>query len=428
MSSHSAPRMTIEEQLSYWKWDFTSLDLFSSELAYSLVFENIRPDRIADALQTVGLTVLPDRFLLIQIDDYASLSKKLEITREFFQKDLVVNTIRAYLKELRLPGFAANLINTDRVICFLCLEEYKLAAVEEFLLDFVQEVRRRVRLHTSYTLSVCISDRCTGLSHFPPMYIQLQQALDWTFYYGHSADLTARDGQVVSSPVDLQQHYSGLLAAVGQHNEQQIRQRAEQLFQTLSGAKLQPQQTRVEIVRLIHRVEAGCVQRAVPDQTAAAISGRYAEQILSSQFFSGIRELFLEFCQQIVHILEQFDSNPELRFKTSVQAYISRHYSDPIWLEDIARTFNFSPCYFTQVFKKQFGVTLNQFLTRFRVEKGRELLEQTSLSVENIAFLTGFNSRSYFCATFKRLVGMSPTRYRQRAGNVRAATDSESFG
>ena len=134
MSSHIAPRMTIEEQLSYWKWDFTSLDLFSSELAYSLVFENIRPDRVADALQTVDLTTLPDYFLLIQIDDYSFLSKRLEITREFFQKDLVVNTIRTYLKELRVSGFAANLINTDRVICFLCLEEYGTVAVEEFLM------------------------------------------------------------------------------------------------------------------------------------------------------------------------------------------------------------------------------------------------------------------------------------------------------
>lgn len=414
MSSHIAPRMTIEEQLSYWKWDFTSLDLFSSELAYSLVFENIRPERVADALQTVDLTTLPDYFLLIQIDDYSFLSKRLEITREFFQKDLVVNTIRTYLKELRVSGFAANLINTDRVICFLCLEEYGTVTVEEFLMGFVKEVRRRVRLHTSYTLSVCISGRCTSLSHFPPMYIRLQQALDWTFYYGQGADLTAQDGQVISTPVDLQQHYSSLLAAVGRRNEQQIRQRAEQLFQALDSAKLQPQQMRVEIVRLIHRVESWCVQCAVPEQTAAAISGPCAEQVLSSQFFLGIRTLFLEFCQQVAHVLEQYDPNPEHRFKMPVQAYISQHYSQPIWLEDIAQAFNFSPCYFTQVFKKQFGVTLNQYLTKFRIEKGRELLEQTGMSVENIAYLTGFNSRSYFCATFRRLVGITPNKYRQR--------------
>ena len=41
MSSHITPRMTIEEQLSYWKWDFTSLDLFSSELA-SVSYTHLR--------------------------------------------------------------------------------------------------------------------------------------------------------------------------------------------------------------------------------------------------------------------------------------------------------------------------------------------------------------------------------------------------
>ncbi|MGO5023309.1 hypothetical protein ACTQ4E_09475 [Lawsonibacter sp. LCP25S3_G6] len=133
MSSLLSLPATIEQQLSYWKWDFTSLDLFSGELAYSLIYDNVRPDRIQEALQTVGMDTLPNYFILIQIDDYLAISKQLEITREFFQKDLVVNTIRSCLENLQVPGFAANLINSDRVICFLCLEELPLEPVEDFL-------------------------------------------------------------------------------------------------------------------------------------------------------------------------------------------------------------------------------------------------------------------------------------------------------
>ena len=52
----------IPESLDYWKKYITLHHVLACELSYSLIYNNIRPDKVGDALATVGLDTLPNRF------------------------------------------------------------------------------------------------------------------------------------------------------------------------------------------------------------------------------------------------------------------------------------------------------------------------------------------------------------------------------
>lgn len=52
----------MEQNLSYWKAHISVHDMLTSELAYSLIYDNIRSDKVSEAMGTVGLDVLPNRF------------------------------------------------------------------------------------------------------------------------------------------------------------------------------------------------------------------------------------------------------------------------------------------------------------------------------------------------------------------------------
>ena len=108
--------MTLEQSFSYWKDHIALEDVFAGELAYSLIYDNIRADKVDVALGTVGLTELPNRFFLLQVDDYMNLSGQLNITQEFFQKPRLVNLLRELLRELGLTGFVANLVGMDNMV------------------------------------------------------------------------------------------------------------------------------------------------------------------------------------------------------------------------------------------------------------------------------------------------------------------------
>jgi AraC-like DNA-binding protein len=65
-------------------------------------------------------------------------------------------------------------------------------------------------------------------------------------------------------------------------------------------------------------------------------------------------------------------------------------------------------------FKAEVGLTPTQYLQRLRMERAKELLETTRLSVKEIRSRVGFSGDSHFVNDFRRAFGVSPARYRAR--------------
>jgi AraC-like DNA-binding protein len=95
-------------------------------------------------------------------------------------------------------------------------------------------------------------------------------------------------------------------------------------------------------------------------------------------------------------------------------AYISEHFSEPLSLELLAGNANMSPFHFTRVFTAETGLTPHQYLIATRINSAKFLLKNTDLPVKEIAFGSGFNSESGFCATFRKREHMTPGEYRDR--------------
>ena len=68
-----------------------------------------------------------------------------------------------------------------------------------------------------------------------------------------------------------------------------------------------------------------------------------------------------------------------------------------------------------ELFKRQTGLSPNDYLLRFRIRKAQELLVQTDLPVREIARRIGMPDSGYFSIMFKRQTGHTPTTYRERS-------------
>jgi len=97
---------------------------------------------------------------------------------------------------------------------------------------------------------------------------------------------------------------------------------------------------------------------------------------------------------------------------------IDRDFAGPLDVPALAREAHASRAHFVRSFKKAFGETPHQYLLRRRIERAKELLRSTPLSVTEVSIEVGFRSLGSFSATFRQLVGEPPSAY---AGRWRSA-------
>ena len=100
----------------------------------------------------------------------------------------------------------------------------------------------------------------------------------------------------------------------------------------------------------------------------------------------------------------------------NVMMYLKNNYYKPqLSADTISSEFGYHPYYLNKVFRDNMGITIHKALIKERIEVAKKLLSTTNLSVEDVAFETGFGDRSQFCTAFKRFMEATPLQYRRKA-------------
>lgn len=92
--------------------------------------------------------------------------------------------------------------------------------------------------------------------------------------------------------------------------------------------------------------------------------------------------------------------------------YVSLHLTRRITLDEVAEHLFMNPSYFSRLFKKETGETFIEYVNRVKVDRAKELLDQTNLSVAKIGETLGYDNHSYFIKMFKTVAGITPQEYR----------------
>ena len=105
--------------------------------------------------------------------------------------------------------------------------------------------------------------------------------------------------------------------------------------------------------------------------------------------------------------------NPEEVMVTASMRLIGINLATPLTLSEIARSVGTYEKRLSQVFRQRTGMTVFAYIGEERIARGRQLLAETDMSVQEIADQTGFNNAGNFATAFRERMGMTPSAYRQ---------------
>ena len=95
-----------------------------------------------------------------------------------------------------------------------------------------------------------------------------------------------------------------------------------------------------------------------------------------------------------------------------VLIYIESHYQDNIRVEDIAASCNLDRSHIGKIFKSSLGISLRDYLIRYRINKACELMKSSNHSIGEIGGMVGYPNMFNFSRAFKAVMGISPRRWR----------------
>lgn len=146
------------------------------------------------------------------------------------------------------------------------------------------------------------------------------------------------------------------------------------------------------------------------DQSSAALAQRIENLGYADDGLELLLEMVRIYCRLVrKHAVGNY---PPLVQRTLT--YIDSNLAGDLSLQAIARTQNVSGSYLSNLFHKEYGKTLSEYILEKRVENAAALLRNTHLQVQTVAQHCGFSDVNYFSKTFKKHHGLTPRQYRQQ--------------
>jgi len=96
-----------------------------------------------------------------------------------------------------------------------------------------------------------------------------------------------------------------------------------------------------------------------------------------------------------------------------IASLLKEHAFEKVLIKDLAKKTGMSPVQFSRRFHAVFGLTPMNYINTIRIQQAQNLLLETSLNLQKIAEMCGYENDFYFSRIFKKKVGMSPSKFRK---------------
>ncbi|WP_373231203.1 AraC family transcriptional regulator [Cohnella sp.] len=190
---------------------------------------------------------------------------------------------------------------------------------------------------------------------------------------------------------------------------QEIGEVASTWIMRIKGEKYPPAMVKDWVLKLLLdlKLQQNSMHLAGTTQSAETLS----KDIADIDSFAELQEWLSTYLQTVSSGTEVAAGSKRPEMKEAYK-YVSLNLHRRISLEEVAEHLHLNASYFSRLFKKEMGITFIEHVTHMKMERAKELLDQTPHTVGAICEQLGYDNQSYFIKTFKAHTGVTPVEYR----------------
>lgn len=398
----------LSEQLPYVKESFLHQLLQGYLYAYS-------EEDLLERMGRYKWDVSNHRFIVIyvQLTGIASLEGKFKYGDEGLVTFAAVNMI----EEFAAKHFEqSKAINFHDLAAGLLVIAPKDDSCEEELALFGEELTHAVNSILNMRLTIAISEPSDAVAQIPLAFEEVKHAANQRYFNNENQMIAMSRLHAVGEgaaeqayPFALEREFIQALRT-GQESD------AYELLSAFLAALSQAGAKAVDVQQgMLHLL--GSVQHAI--MVSGIQPNRLFRCVNMYEQLSQIREpqLILAWFQNKVcaPFLGELGNRSDYQVKRLIEqamVYLQQNYMKDVSLDHCADHIGMNPFFLSKSFKQVTGKNFIDYLTGLRMEKAKELLRESGLKINDVAEQVGYQ-HSYFNRIFKKLEGMTPSRYRE---------------
>ena len=260
---------------------------------------------------------------------------------------------------------------------------------------------------------ISIGDPVSGMENTYRSYNQAVLLMQTSFFHNYGSVIT-EDNERLPAPQVLPDPSDAYLLSLMTGDTEKIEKTEKQIEESLSDSRnLLPDQVRDIYYRLFTCIFEACRKLSINPSSAIDTPESLLSFVQECNTLKELSEALSKRSKELTLSIKR--NEPENPTVLSIKEYIDRNYSrENLSVKEISDYVHMSSTYICTLFKGETGVTLNQYITGFRMEKAKELLSDPKYKISDVSQKVGYPDGNYFGKSFKKAVGMTPSEYRDK--------------
>lgn len=179
------------------------------------------------------------------------------------------------------------------------------------------------------------------------------------------------------------------------------------------------QQTSARLTELLVLISRAAIQGGIKPSEVLKLNPVLLRQLPALRSPNEIKHWFDEL---VARLSDQICDLRATHYSATIQKaihYIEANHPGRMSLNETAAHVYLSPAYFSRLFKAETGTNFCEYLNQVRIERAKQQLVSSQVSLKDLADQLGFDGQSYFSKVFKKKTGLTPARYRESSGRLR---------